>query len=164
MEMKPPSYDPAYQQRQDSEHLNLLAIFYYVMAGLSAFGGFFPLIYVLFGAIAFGGGAVAGNVTEEERAGLMIIGGVVVVVGLGFSALVWVFAYCLYLTGKYLNECRNRTFCYVMAGLLCLNAPLGAILGIFTFIVLSRDSVKARFEQNQYSQYMPLPGTPFAKV
>ena len=31
MEMKPPAFDPAYVQRQDAEHLNILSILHYVM-------------------------------------------------------------------------------------------------------------------------------------
>jgi len=34
---------------QDSEHLQLLAIFHYVVAGLAAFLSFFPLFYSVIG-------------------------------------------------------------------------------------------------------------------
>jgi len=34
----------------------------------------------------------------------------------------------------------------VIAGLSCLNMPLGTVLGIFTLIVLSRESVKVLFK------------------
>ena len=36
-------------------------------------------------------------------------------------------------------------FSLVIAALCCLNMPLGTVLGVFTFIVLTRDSVKAQY-------------------
>jgi hypothetical protein len=160
MEMKPLALDPAYVQRQDAEHLNILSILHYVMAGLTALGGFVPLIYIAFGVIMVGGAAATGNMKEEERTGLAIAGVVITVIGLGVCALIWLYAFCLFLTGKYLAQGRNRTFCFVTSAIQCLNAPLGTALGIFTIIVLSRDSVKARFEQNPYAQFQP-PSAPY---
>jgi hypothetical protein len=37
---------------------------------------------------------------------------------------------------------RKRTFSLVVAGICCMLMPLGTVLGIFTFLVLLRDSVK----------------------
>jgi hypothetical protein len=39
------------QMNQDTEHLQLLAIFHYVVAGLAAVFSFFPLLYTTIGAI-----------------------------------------------------------------------------------------------------------------
>ena len=39
---------------QDAEHLQLLAIFHYVVAGLGALCSFFPLLYTIVGAIFIG--------------------------------------------------------------------------------------------------------------
>jgi hypothetical protein len=35
---------------QDAEHLRLLSIFHYIVAGLAAFFSFFPLLYTTVGA------------------------------------------------------------------------------------------------------------------
>jgi hypothetical protein len=40
---------------------------------------------------------------------------------------------------------RRLMLCYVTAALACLQMPFGTCLGIFTFIVLGRPSVKASF-------------------
>jgi hypothetical protein len=154
MDMKTGPYDPTYTERQDNEHLQMLSIFYYVKAGLAALGGMIPGVYMLFGLLMLVGGAVA-DVPENDAMPLAIFGGIIIVVCLAIIALCWLYAYCLYLTGNYLREGRNRTFCFVMAGLSCLNAPLGTVLGIFTIIVLSRDSVRARFERSAYGQFPP---------
>ena len=36
---------------QDSEHLRLLSIFHYVVAGVAAFCSFFPLLYTVMGFV-----------------------------------------------------------------------------------------------------------------
>jgi hypothetical protein len=157
MDTKTALCDPTRTEREDTEHLQLLSIFYYVKAGLAALGGLIPGVYMLFGLLMLVGGAVAG---EHDAGPLALFGGVLIVVCLAIMAVCWLFAYCLYLTGNYLREGRNRTFCFVMAGLICLNAPLGTVLGIFTIIVLGRDSVRARFERTAYGQFPP-PGTAY---
>jgi hypothetical protein len=50
------------------------------------------------------------------------------------------------LAGKYLGARKHRTFCFVVAATNCLYTPLGTVLGIFTIIVLLRDSVRATFQ------------------
>jgi hypothetical protein len=59
--------------------------------------------------------------------------------------LTLVAAICLGLTGYWLRKLKNRMFCFVIACILCLSAPLGTILGIFTILVLQRESVKELF-------------------
>jgi hypothetical protein len=44
-------------------------------------------------------------------------------------------------SGRCLQTHRHRTFSLVMAAIHCLWMPLGTILGVFTFVVLSRQSV-----------------------
>src|SRR5262249_15998533 len=65
--------------------------------------------------------------------------------GLGFSLLSIVLAYCSYRAGRALKEHRNYNFCRFVAGLNCLWVPLGPILGIVTFNVLQRPGVRTLF-------------------
>ena len=45
-----------------------------------------------------------------------------------------------------------------MAGVECLFMPVGTVLGVFTIIVLVRDSVKAIFNhQGPHESYRPVP-------
>ena len=60
----------------------------------------------------------------------------------------WTMAACVLAAGRMLARRRRYLFCLVMAGIECLMMPLGTILGVFTIIVLSRESVKAAFEAN----------------
>jgi hypothetical protein len=48
--------------------------------------------------------------------------------------------------GRYLSRHVNRTFCLVVAGIECVFTPFGTVLGVFTIIVLMRDSVRELFE------------------
>jgi hypothetical protein len=75
------------------------------------------------------------------------IGWLFVIIG-GFVALLSIaYGICLILAARSLTMRRNRTFCMVIAGINCLHFPLGTLLGVFTFIVLIRPSVVARFER-----------------
>lgn len=147
---QPPEMVPQYsQQAQDAENIKLLVVFHYVMAGLTALGGCFPLIYLVMG-IAFVSGSIpmpppssgAGTTAPDmEFMGWMFIG-----FGALFSILIWAFAVLTLIAGKRLSERRSWNFVFVMACLQCLSVPLGTALGVFTIIVMQRPSVKALFE------------------
>ena len=55
------------------------------------------------------------------------------------------------MTARFLVQRRNHRFCLVLAGVTCLFMPLGTILGVFTLIVLMRDSVQQSFQSPQLS-------------
>lgn len=84
-----------------------------------------------------------GSMSDEEA---RIAGGVMGGIG-GFVVLV-----CLVLggliaySGRCIQKRSKRVFSMVIAGILCTSPPLGTALGIFTFIVLTRDSVKALYD------------------
>jgi hypothetical protein len=68
--------------------------------------------------------------------GLMFacIGTVALLFGLAYST-------ASFLTGRSLARRTRRLFCLIVAGINCVNMPLGTILGVFTFVVLLRPSV-----------------------
>jgi len=134
------------QRIRDDEHLKLLAIFHYVFAGFAALMGLFPMLHVALG-IALASGKLKDQTTGRtppEEIGWLIAGfaGVIVVIGLSFAALT-AFA------GRSLQQRRRHTFVLVVAGLMCLCMPIGTVLGVFTIVVLSRDSVRQQFFAEQ---------------
>lgn len=149
-----PEQDRAYQIRQDGEYLQILSVLYYVMTGFACLSGCFTTMYLFIG-FAMLGGAAAGNMNQDEAAGLAVMGGFISAIMLVAVVLTWTFAYCLYRTGRNLREARNPTFCFVMACLICLSIPFGTALGIFTIIVLNRPTVKERFAA--YGGWQPPP-------
>ena len=122
---------------RDTEQLNLLAIFHYVVAGLAALFSFFPLIYTAVGVIfifaARQGTAKPGEELPPEFLGWIfaVLGSVLFVMGIAM-------AICILIAGRCLSRPRCYSFALVMACVECLFIPFGTSLGVFTIIVLLR--------------------------
>jgi len=129
---------------QDREHLRLLAIFHYVVAGLAGLFSLFPLLYTTIGTIfifaARHGTAKPGEELPPEFLGWIfaVIGSVLFLIGLAM-------AICILIAGRSLALRKGYSFAMVMACIECLFIPFGTILGVFTIVVLSRESVKGLF-------------------
>jgi hypothetical protein len=122
---------------KDAEHLNILSIVWYVLAGLQCLGMCAGVAYIVMA------GVFASKLSDPGDPPMGIIMGIFGVILIVISL---VFAGLSYLTGKSLKQRRRLMLCYVMAALVCLSFPLGTALGVFTFIVLARPSVKASFQ------------------
>ena len=123
---------------QDLDHLKLLSIFHYIVAALFALCACFPLIHFFMGlAMVFDWGDM-GDAPGFVGWLLMAFATVFILCG-------WALAVCLALAGKYLSERTHYTYCFVMACIACVFAPFGTVLGVFTLLVLVRDSVKRLF-------------------
>lgn len=134
---------PNPQAMQDAENLKLLAIFHYLLGGLTALIGCFPIIHVVFGAVV-----VSGSLSHMGSAGGApppAFGWLFIVVGALCCLLAWIFAALMIVSGKRLSERKGWTFCFVIACICCLSVPMGPVLGVFTILVLLRPSVKALF-------------------
>lgn len=144
---QPPPYqiDPAQQAVKDQDHLNLLSIFHYVNAGLLALYLFFLIAHFLLVNTMFtnpqfssaGSSPPPQEVMSWIRVFYVLAG--FIVVGLVVMNI---------LAARFLKSARNRVFILILAGINCLNMPLGTVLGVFTFIVLLRPTVTARFQSN----------------
>jgi hypothetical protein len=124
---------------QDVEHLRLLSIFHWVLAGILALFSLFPVFHLIIGVFIVTGEFDDGN-PPPPLMGWLFIGfaSAFIVAGLAFSACVAHAARCL--------QRRIRpTYCLVIAGLSCLFMPLGTVLGVFTLITLLKPSVQALF-------------------
>ena len=129
---------------QDREHLQLLAIFHYVVAGFAGLFAFFPLLYTTIGAIfifaARHGTAKPGEDLPPEFLGWIfaVLGSLLFLIGIAM-------AICILITGRSIALRKRYSFATVMACIECLFIPFGTILGVFTIIVLSRESVRELF-------------------
>jgi hypothetical protein len=138
------------QVNQDVEHLRILSIFYYVFAGFWVipflYGIFYTVIGLVFGGIFMSIDAPVkpGEPKPEVVGGL--IGGMFALIGLGISALSAAVAFVLYKTGRNLAGHNAYTFCVVIAVITCFMFPFGTALGVFSLVVLTRDSVKGLFQ------------------
>lgn len=130
---------------QDEEHLRLLAIFHYVVGGLAALFAMIPIFHLVFGLVLiFAPGAFAGKGGPPPAFMgwfLVVFASTIIVMGLIFAA-------CVVAVGRSLAQLKRYMFCLVMAGIECMFMPFGTILGVFTIVVLLRDSVKQLFAAN----------------
>jgi hypothetical protein len=124
---------------QDSEHLKLLAIFHYVVAGMTALFACIPFLHFFMG-LAMATGAFPDSDPEVQPIGIfmMVVAGLFILAG-------WTLAVLIAYAGRSLQTRRRYTYCLVMAGIECIFMPFGTVLGVFTIIVLMRDSVKEMF-------------------
>ena len=125
---------------QEEQHLQLLAIFHYIVGGLAAFFACFPLIHLTIGVVMVRGG-FSGN-----QAPPAILGWLFIILGGGFFLAGQSLAICIIIAGRFLAQRRRYLFVFVIACCECLFMPFGTVLGVFTIVLLSRESVKAAFD------------------
>ena len=132
------------QRQIDADHLKLIGVFHLVLAGLTLLGlGFLFLhwffLHLFFGNPEFFKHAKEGPPPEQ----FFVI----------FKWFYILFGSCI-ATGGLLNAIsgwcilrrRGRIYSLIVAGLDCAIVPIGTTLGVFTFIVLLRDSVREAYE------------------
>ena len=128
---------------RDKEHLQLLAVFHYVVAGLATLFCFFPLLYSILGGFLLYAANHPGPSNQEPPPATL--GWVFIVLGTLFFLAGVAMAICILIAGRSLAFCKHYSFALVMACTECLFIPFGTILGVFTIVVLSRESVKGLF-------------------
>jgi hypothetical protein len=127
---------------RDREQVRLLGVFHFVVAACAALAALLPILHLLMGI-----GMVTGRFPgAEEQEGLRLFGWFLVVFAAFCILFGLTFAVCLAIAGRFLLQLRHRTYCLVLAGLACFFMPFGTVLGVFTLVVLMRDSVAALFE------------------
>ncbi|PCJ56297.1 MAG: hypothetical protein COA79_19200 [Planctomycetota bacterium] len=132
---------------KDIEQINLLAIFHYVVGGMGIFFSCFPLIHMTVGILMITSDDLFTNKSNQrpppEFMGYFFafIGGLFFLIGQAISISIIYSGRCLHKKKKYM-------FSFVLACIACTFAPFGTILGIFTIIVLSRDSTKKLYSVN----------------
>src|SRR5438876_5582814 len=129
---------------QNSEHLRLLSIFHYVVGGVAGFCSLFPLLYT---AVGFVFVALSHHppTNPAQQPPPAALGWAFVVLGIFLFLLGVVFAIVLAFSGRSLSNRKHYWFAFVVACIECIFIPFGTILGVFTIIVLSRESVKTLF-------------------
>jgi hypothetical protein len=129
---------------QDEDHLKLLSIFHYVAGGLATLFSFFPSFHLIIGLFLIFG------VKELEARGdtdffVQFVGWVFVILASMFMLIGFAMAGSMLAAGRYLHHKKHYVFCLAVAAVECIFFPFGTALGIFTIIVLTRESVKRLF-------------------
>ncbi len=127
---------------QDEQHLNLLSIFHYVVGGLTALFSCIPFLHMGIGIAILSGAFETGDGAPQ------FIGWFLILFPALFILAGWTLSILIIIAGKKLKLHVSRTFCLVVAGLECIVMPFGTVLGVFTLIVLMKDSVQKLFTNN----------------
>jgi hypothetical protein len=128
------------QRKVDADHLKLLAIFHFIGAGLALLGLFF-----LFGHFAIMHAVLENpKIWQNQKSGPPPAELFAIFKWFYFIFGVWFFISGILnlISGFCLRARKHRTFSMVVAGINCLHLPVGTVLGVFTLIVLLRDSVR----------------------
>ncbi len=137
--------EPPEKPNEDEYHLQLLGIFYYIVAGLTALVGCFPLLHVVFGMIM----VIVGAANNQATGPMPILGGMLfTLVGGAVFLIFQAVAVGMFLAGRYLHAHRHHTYCLVIAVIICFSFPIGTVLGVFTILVLIRPEVRSLFGAN----------------
>ena len=141
-----PSYSSAYvggetaQDIIDNEHLRLLRIGFFISAAQTA-------IFIPFGLLYAGMGLMFSQLpTGASPPPPAFVSWFMGLFGAAFAGFAAVAATLKLLTAIRLKERRSRVMCLIAAGLSCMEMPYGTVLGIWTFMVLGRSSVRRQFE------------------
>lgn len=133
------------QTDKDEEHLKLLSIFHYVVAGMAGLGVLFLIgHFAMMNAIMFNPAMWqdSGDAPPQELKAIIrvfyLISGLIIVAVIVLNIL----------CARDLKTCKNRALSLIVSGINCLNVPLGTLLGIFTIIVLMRPTVIERYQRN----------------
>jgi hypothetical protein len=128
-------------RKRDSEHLKLLTIFHIVFAGLALLGIAFLFVHHFMMQTIFSnpefwrgqnGAAPPPRVFFDAFVWFYVLMGVLLVMACAANLL----------SALFLWRQQHRVFSMVVGGLNCLQIPFGTALGVFTILVLSRDSVQ----------------------
>jgi hypothetical protein len=143
----------------DEEHLKILSVCYMVSAAISAFFSLFGLMYAGMGAVVNqaikNAPELAGNANNALPPGLF--GWIFGVFGVAFFLFSMTLAGLKLGTALCLKKRKGRVFCMVIGAIECVGIPYGTLLGIFTFVVLGRDSVERLFETSASGAGMAMP-------
>jgi hypothetical protein len=132
---------------QDEEHLRLLSIFHYVVGGLAGLFALFPVMHLILGLVLILAPEAFDSPGEEPPPAF--VGWFFVIFAASFITAGWILAALVITTGRFLARRRHHLFCLVMGGIECIFMPFGTVLGVFTLVVLMRDSVKQLFSANE---------------
>jgi hypothetical protein len=134
-----------YQRQRDRDHLNLLSIFHFVVSGLSLLGTGFLCLHYLIMSTVFSNPEMWKNQKTAPPFNPEQFMNMFVWFYLFMGVLLVAACVLNLLSGLFLRQRKHRIFSLVVAGLDCFQIPFGTVLGVFTFVVLLRDSVQEEY-------------------
>jgi hypothetical protein len=143
------------QQIIDEEHLKLLPIGYWVMAGFLGLYALFMLAYFGLLGTMFATFPQQGMEGPPPQFGWLF---------LGFGFLVFMFmavgVWLKVMAGFWITRRRRRVGILIAAALTCVEIPFGTVLGVWTLVTMTRPGVKALFASPDATGLAPQPVAP----
>jgi len=128
------------QDSKDYDHLKLLTVFHYVVGSLTVVFSSIFIVHIVMG-ISFITHPEMWN-SGKDNAPPAFLGYFIAAIGAIIVLTGWTMGILTIYSGRCIKNRKKWMFSSVMAGINCAFFPFGTALGIFTFIVLLRDSVK----------------------
>lgn len=151
-DLKPSPVTIAYAARDphaiDASHLSTLSVCHFIWGGLLGLFACIPIIHIVIGVMFMTGGFPTTSPAsptpppfDPRLFGLLFIvfGAVAVLLG-------WLLAGFTIASGFFIRRRRRRMWSIVIAAINCTIFPFGTVLGVFTLMVLLRDSVRVAYE------------------
>ena len=132
----------------NEEHLRQLSLFHYLNAGITALISSMFLIYMGFGTLMLLNPHGFTNATTDASS-VGTTGWVFFLIGLIPLVIGWSYSALNVAAGRFIRLRKRRNLCLFVSGLNVLNAPFGSILGISTFLVLSKPQVQSLFQSSK---------------
>lgn len=150
--------------QQYKQYLQIVSIFHYVVGGIAALIGCFPLLHLFAGILALAFGLALPTLPETSPGDIPFpflampaaIGIFFILIAGSIILFFWTFAVFEVITGVFLARKKRYLFCLIVAGVECTFTPFGTILGICTLVLLLQPAVKEMFGIPQ----PPIPPTP----
>ena len=128
---------------EDEGHLDNLAIGHYVVGAIMVAFSCLPLLHLGMGVAMMAG---AFPVEAEIESDIEMLPGFFAWMFIGMGALFFLLGQAVsigvIISGRFLKQRKNYMYSFVLGCLMCFFVPVGTILGVFTIIILSRESVK----------------------
>lgn len=137
------NFQPQFEHAKDERHLGQLSLGFKIYAGINALFSCIPFIHLFIGIMM-----VTGRLDDGANPPPAAFGWFFIVLASVFIIGGWALSICNFYAGRFLKEHRNYTFCFVMSCINCSMMPFGTILGVFSILVLMRDSVKNIFDDS----------------
>jgi len=132
-------------ERSESQTLDLLAIFHYVLGALIYLKGAAALIMMGVGTIAVS--AVLADQPDDMVPGLVALGMIFFVLPVVILVISWTVATLVLIAGRRLAKRTKLAYCQIVAGLECICVPFGTILGVFSLMNLAKPNIKELFDR-----------------
>ena len=131
---------------RDDEQLKLLSIFHYIVGGAGVLFALMPLVHMGFGYMFLFAPEHFHNSGESPP---QFFGWMFFLMGAVFFLIGQSMALAIIISGRFIARRKHYLYSFIIGCIECAFFPFGTVLGVFTIIVLSRDSVKEIYKSGK---------------